>query len=482
MLITSSITTQENYSMGNMVAAVRFVLVAGFMAASLSACGDSTSSSSSSYSTTAVAKTASWTNVSVRALDGKININWDKTAGTTFGTVQSTYNIYCSTNPTDIMLPANRIATRYAGTSYDHSDVINGQPYFYAITEVNATGESPASRIVSATPQAQFPAAPYGLKVTSLDRSVKVELAGATSPATVSYYLYRSSSRLFTPATTTRFSVPSFAAPYDDLSLANGTIWYYAVTATAGGKESHLSPVAAARPQAVTAAVSTSPTQLAAFASPTEMSAEAGSGTCTITWQDVAPLVSTVPDQATSPVPCYTLYWSDSPDVLNNVKGKAIDATKGLTKGADGKYTYKLTGLTNGTTYYFQLTAGVRGVGGFPIPERATAGPVVAVTPGLKTPAIPAGVSATQGEQQVLLTWSKDNSGITGVTYNIYVSTTAAATPAELMAKGVRKNNPDSSRTHYTHSGLQTGQTYYYVVTAVGEGESAPSSIVSVTL
>jgi hypothetical protein len=51
-----------------------------------------------------------------------------------------------------------------------------------------------------------------------------------------------------------------------------------------------------------------------------------------------------------------------------------------------------------------------------------------------------------------------------------------------MMAKGTRKNNDDSTKAYYTHSGLESGMTYYYVVTAVGEGESAPSNIVSVTL
>jgi hypothetical protein len=83
----------------------------------------------------------------------------------------------------------------------------------------------------------------------------------------------------------------------------------------------------------------------------------------------------------------------------------------------------------------------------------------------------------------VSLSWSKDSSGISGVTYNIYVSTTDANSPAELRAKGDRKNNTDSSKAYFTHTGLTAGQTYYYVVTAaVGGGESEPSSIVSVTM
>jgi fibronectin type 3 domain-containing protein len=469
---------KENYSMGNMLSAVRILLVAGALAASFTGCGDSSSTSSS----TSNAKTAAWTNVTVRALDGKINVSWDRATGSAFGSSVPVYNIYCSTNPATIMQPSNRIATQYAGTSFDHTDVTNGVVYYYVVTEVSAAGESTATRIVSASPQAQLPAAPYGLKVTALDSSVNLELLGPTSAGVTGYNLYRSTSRLFTAETTVKTPLTTFTAPYADQNLNNGTTYFYAVSAVSAGKESAFSPTSAARPQAKTATVNSSPTQLAAFASPTDMSAQAGNSSCTIKWSDVAPLVISAPDPATATSPYYVLYWSDSPDVLANFRGKSDDATKLLTKDANGAYTCKLNGLTNGITYYVQLTAGVKGAGGLPAAGRVTAGPIVAVTPGLKTPATPGGVSATQGTQQVLLSWNKDSSGVTGITYNIYVSTTAAATPTELMAKGTRKNNSDSSKTYFTHSGLQSGQTYYYVVTAVGEGESAPSSVVAVTL
>ncbi|HIJ88648.1 MAG TPA: hypothetical protein HPP97_13380 [Desulfuromonadales bacterium] len=466
--------------MGKMWVALRFVLVAVAVSTCLSACGGSDSSPTAAPST---AKTASWTNISVRALDGTININWDRATGSSFGSALSTYNIYCSTTPTDMMNISNRIAAKYAGTSFDHTNVTNGQRYYYVVTEVNAAGEGPASRMVSATPYAALPGSPFGLKVTARDSSVKLDFLVPTSTGTtgISYNLYRATTKTgLTAASKIASSLTALTYTDKDQNITNDSTYYYALTTVVAGKESAFSPIAAARPQAITAAVASSATQLASFASPSDMSAEAGAGSCTIRWSDVGPLTITHPDPAASAtpvIPYYILYWSDSPDVIANKIGQSDNVIKDVTSGG-----FKLTGLNNGTTYYFQIAAAVKDATGAPIQGRYTSGPVVAATPGLKTPAVPAGVSATQGTQQAAVSWSKDSSGLSGVTYNIYVSTTDANSPAELRAKGDRKNNTDSSKPYFTHTGLTAGQTYYYVVTAVSEGESPPSSIVSVSL
>ena len=187
---------------------------------------------------------------------------------------------------------------------------------------------------------------------------------------------------------------------------------------------------------------------------------------------------------ATPVTPYYVLYWSDSPDVINSKSGQVDDAAKLLTKDSKGAYTYRLSGLASGAMYYLQVAAFVRGTDGNPIAGRFSAGPVVSATPAKKTPAGPAGLAATPGSQQVSLAWNRDSSGIAGVTYNVYFSTTPPASAAALITPENRRNNVDSTKTYFTHTGLQTGATYYYVVTcsAPGEGESAPSSVVSVTL
>src|SRR6185436_18030466 len=79
--------------------------------------------------------------------------------------------------------------------------------------------------------------------------------------------------------------------------------------------------------------------------------------------------------------------------------------------------TFTNTGLTNGTTYFYQITA-VNGAG------ESTRSSEVSATPQAPpvAPAAPTGVTATPGNAQVVLNWT----AVTGATsYNIYRSTTS---------------------------------------------------------
>ena len=75
----------------------------------------------------------------------------------------------------------------------------------------------------------------------------------------------------------------------------------------------------------------------------------------------------------------------------------------------------------------------------------------------------------------VSLAWSESSSGVVG--YYVYSSTQASGPPAKL-------NSTPASTTAYTDNTVQSGQTYYYWVTAVDSSgvESAYSSNVSATI
>jgi hypothetical protein len=87
------------------------------------------------------------------------------------------------------------------------------------------------------------------------------------------------------------------------------------------------------------------------------------------------------------------------------------------------------------------------------------------------SPGAPSNLTATtQSSGQINLVWTA--SPTSGVTYNVYSSTTPGFTPsaANLIATGV-------SHTNYAAKGLLHSMTYYFVVTAYSvNGESAPSN------
>jgi hypothetical protein len=178
---------------------------------------------------------------------------------------------------------------------------------------------------------------------------------------------------------------------------------------------------------------------------PTNLAATAGNQQVSLTWTSSA--------SATS----YNIYRS-------------------LTSGGEGSTPYKTgvttnsftdTGLTNGTTYYYQVTA-VNSGGESQKSSEVSAKPTAPAS----VPAAPTNLKATPSDKQVALTWSAS----TGATsYNVYRSLTAGGEGTTPFKTGI-------TSTSYTDTGLTDGTTYYYQVTAVNSaGESQKSSEVSAT-
>lgn len=122
--------------------------------------------------------------------------------------------------------------------------------------------------------------------------------------------------------------------------------------------------------------------------------------------------------------------------------------------------TYTNTTLTNGTAYYFKITAAnERGVSGYSSP--------VSVTP-IPAPAAPAKLTLTAGSRTVQLQWST----VTGATYyNIYRGTAAAK--LDLLKSNV-------TAAAYTDTEVANNTTYYYSVTAASSaGEGIKSTVAS---
>jgi fibronectin type 3 domain-containing protein len=85
------------------------------------------------------------TGLSATAGDSQVSLSWKSSTGTT------SYRIYRGTSPGTETLLASPKGT---ATTYVDSTATNGTTYYYEVTAVNSTGESPPSAEVSATPQA----------------------------------------------------------------------------------------------------------------------------------------------------------------------------------------------------------------------------------------------------------------------------------------------------------------------------------------
>ncbi|MCX6628088.1 MAG: DUF1800 family protein [Candidatus Solibacter sp.] len=115
--------------------------------------------------------------------------------------------------------------------------------------------------------------------------------------------------------------------------------------------------------------------------------------------------------------------------------------------------TYTHTGLVNGTTYFYKVTA-VNTGGASPPSSEVSAMPV----PG--APPAPTNLKATPGNSQIVLTWTASAGA---VSYKVFRGTTAGGESSTPIATGV-------TTTTFTNTGLTNGAKYFYKVAAVNLG------------
>nr|WP_224753658.1 glycoside hydrolase family 6 protein [Paenibacillus terricola] len=393
-----------------------------YVVSAVNSAGESSNSSQASATPAAPAAVpAAPTGLTATAGNAQVVLSWTASTGAT------SYNVKRATTSGGAY---TTVATGVTGTTYTNTGLTNGTTYYYVVSAVNSAGESSNSSQVSATPvaPATVPAAPTGLTATA--GNAQVVLSWTASTGATSYNVKRATTS-GGPYTTVATGVTG--TTYTNTGLTNGTTYYYVVSAVNSVGESSNSTQASATPVA----------PVAVPAAPTGLTATAGNAQVVLAWTASTGATSYNVKRATTSGGPYTT-------VATGVTGT----------------TYTNTGLTNGTTYYYVVSA-VNSAGESSNSAQTSATPVAPVT----VPAAPTGLTATAGNAQVVLAWTAS----TGATsYNVKRSTTSGGT-FTTIATGV-------TGTTYTDTGLTNGTTYYYVVSAVNSaGESANSSVASAT-
>jgi fibronectin type 3 domain-containing protein len=272
---------------------------------------------------------------------------------------------------------------------------------------------------------ASAPAVPTGL--TATPGNAQVGLAWTASANATSYNVKRGTT---SGGPYTTISSPT-AASFTDSSLANGTPYFYVVSAVNAAGQSVNSSEVSAKP--------TAPSQ--APAAPSGLLASAANAQVSLTWSASATATRYNVKRGTTTGGPYTTV--SSPTATN----------------------FTDTGLTNGTTYFYVVTA-VNSTGESANSVQASATPVAPT----QAPAAPTGLTATAGNAQVSLTWIA-SSGATS--YNVKRGTTSGGPYTQVSSVTVPS---------FLDTGLTNGTTYFYVVSAVNSiGESPNSAQTSVT-
>jgi outer membrane protein assembly factor BamB len=178
------------------------------------------------------------------------------------------------------------------------------------------------------------------------------------------------------------------------------------------------------------------------------LSATAGNATTHLSW--------TAPSDGGSPITGYRIY-----------RATASGGETLLTPVSGSTLSYDDNNLTNGTTYYYRVSA-VNGAGEGALSNEASA------TPQGGAPSAPT-LSASAGNATVHLSWTAPSDGGSPITgYRIYRATASGG------EKFLRLVN--ASTLSFDDNSVSNGTTYYYRVSAVnGAGEGALSNEASAT-
>lgn len=155
----------------------------------------------------------------------------------------------------------------------------------------------------------------------------------------------------------------------------------------------------------------------------------------------------------------YNIYWSTSAGVRRETG----------TKITNGSRMFYHTGLTNGTTYYYVVTATN------PHGESGESQEVSATPSPLNPPLPPSNVATLIGDRNVIIRWTSQEAGDAALSHNVYWSNSPGITK-ESGTKIAGAVSP------FTHTDLTNDVTYYYVITGVNDyGEGRISAEVSAT-
>ena len=370
--------------------------------------------------------------------DTKINLSWQPPTNTG-GAEITGYKIQFSSP--DASNFRDLRTTSGSTTTYQHTGLTRGTTYYYQVAAINSVDRGAYSSSVSTTTH-DLPGVPRGLTATpASDTQINLTWQPPTNTGGVAITGYQlqvsEDGTTFTDLHRTNGTTLS----YEHTGLMNGTTYYYQVAAINRVDRGALSTTASAT------------TPVVPPAAPTNLTATPASDTqIDLSWQ---PPTNT----GGAEIIGYKIQFS-SPDASNF---RDLRTTSGSTT------TYQHTGLTRGTTYYYQVAA-INSVD-----QGAYSSSVSTTTHDL--PGVPRGLTATPDGIKINLSWqAPDDDGGTPITgYKIQFSSPDASNFRDLRTTS-------GSTTTYQHTGLTADTEYHYQVAAINSVDrGAYSSSVSTT-
>nr|WP_157276588.1 pectinesterase family protein [Paenibacillus sp. Soil766] len=253
--------------------------------------------------------------------DSQLTLRWNDVRGKDDdgNEVATVYTLLRSTNPNG---PFEAVAKQLSSTTYLEKGLNNGTDYYYQIIAENMGGAAPASELLKIAP-----AAPLSQPTLSgLPGNKKVDLNWSPVVNAAKYVIKRSEVN-GGPYSEVGQSVTT---SYTDAEVTNGTLYYYVVTAVAT-----ISQVNAIQESMISNQLKAVPyvTVSGAPNTPISLTASANEGSVSLSWGAVADA---------------SLY---------NVKRSTVSGESFDIVTASSTASYEDNSVTNGTTYYYVVSA-----------------------------------------------------------------------------------------------------------------------------
>ncbi len=348
--------------------------------------------------------------ITVTSDTSKLIVSWAAISGA------SSYTVYWS--ETAGVTTSSNIIPNITATQCNDQGIANGITRYYKVAAIGENGaSSELSEEASGTPISAILTIPE--KFTATPGNKEVSFTWDKSDGANTYSIYWATTAGVDAQSTSIDSITARA--YTHTGLTNGKTYYYKIAAKDGiGNSSDLSTEKSATP-------------VSGVATPENLTAIPGNAFVTL---NIDPYSG---GKETS----FRIYWDDE---------AGVNSSSDTIAASDKKisFPYTISGLTNGTTYYYRVSAIDGGVES-DLSNEASATPSDTISIG-----IPQKVKATKGDAQVGLSWG---AVVGAVKYNIHWATTAGVTDGS-------PSIPVTGKPNYIHTGLTNGTTYYYRVNA----------------